>query len=161
MNKILLKILGICIIISLLIPTTIGLKCDSDDDKEILTNSFIMILLDRINKDGHLIFNVSSYCNKEVNNVTILIHLYGSNPFINLNKVDVNTEIFIQNLPIGESELLKTKDQVFKVRPLIRRPLVLIFYGVITVELNEYSKTTIIKKIGFLIFMDLILIPYP
>lgn len=161
MNKILLKILGICIITSLLLPTTIGLKCDSDDDTDILTNSYIAILINRINNDGHLIFNVSNLGIEEVNNATILIHFYGSSPFFNLNNVDINTEISIQNLSSGESELLKTKDQVFKVRPLFRRPLVFFFFGIMDMIYNGYSRTAFIRKLLSLIETEMIIFPYP
>ena len=160
MNDSILKIIGICIIASLLIPVTIGLKCDSDDINT-STPSFIVIFINRIDDDGHYFFDVSNYAVEDLNNATMHIQLWGSGPFISFNNVDVNTEIFVQNLPIGESKLVKTKDQIFKVRPIFRRPLVPFFIGKMNLAFNGHSGTSPITKMLEFTQADFIFIPYP
>ena len=161
MNKILLGIIGICIIASLLIPATVGLKCDSDKMDVSTTDSLIAIVTKKIDDDGHLIFNVSNHAIKDIDNATILVYLYGSGPFTNFNQVDVHTEIFIQNLPISESEFFKTKDQVFKVLPIFRRPVIPFFNGELELAINEHSGRIFFRKWFPFIQTDFIILPYP
>ncbi len=161
MNNIILKIIGICIITSLLIPVSVGLKDDSDKIGVLTTDSLAVIILYSLDNDGHLIFNVTNNCIKDIDNLTILVHVYGSGPFTSFNQVDVNTEIFIQNLPIGESGLFKTKGQVFKVRSLFRKPIVPFFNGELELAINEHSEKAIFLKIISFIRTDFIILPYP
>ena len=160
MNKILLRIIGICIIASLLIPVTVGLKCDLVGTNT-STDSVIVINLNKIDDDGHLVFNVSHYATKDLDNATMHIHLCGSSPFIRFNQVDIHTELFIQHLSNGQSEFFKTKDQVFKVRPIFRRPIIPFFSGEITLVFNGYIRVSAITKLLAFIRVDLFVIPYP
>ena len=98
MNNIIIKTIGICIIVSLLIPVTVGLKCDSDDTNA-STDSFIVISLSKFDDDGYLVFTVRNYAIKDLDNATMLIHFRGWGWFTTLNKVDVNTELFVEHLP--------------------------------------------------------------
>ena len=161
MKKILFKIMGICIVIGLLMPVTVGLKYNSDNMDSNSMDSAIDIIIDKIDDDGHLTFAVRNYCIIDVDNATILIRFRGSCPFMNRNNVDVDTEIFVEHLPIGEKGLYKTKDQVFRVLPIIRRPVVLFFGGSIDVRFNGYIREVPITKMMALIRMGKVIIPYP
>ena len=160
MNNIILKTIGICIIASLLIPVTVGLKC-TPNDTNAPTGTFITVFINKIDDDGHLIFNVSNYALQCLSNATIYICLYGSSPFIRCNQVDIHTELFIQHLSGRQSGLFKTKDQVFKVRPIFRRPVIPFFYGEITTAFNGYTIKTPITKLMMLVYSELVIIPYP
>jgi len=160
MNNIIIKTIGICIIVSLLIPVTVGLKCDSDDTNA-STDSFIVISLSKFDDDGYLVFTVRNYAIKDLDNATMLIHFRGWGWFTTLNKVDVNTELFVEHLPIGEERSFKTKDQVFKVRPLFRRPLIPFFSGKMTLAFNECTRTSSIMKMLAFTYRDVFEISYP
>jgi hypothetical protein len=160
------KLLVVGIIVQLVgvsVPST-GINNNSseiNDGTDSLKDSFLYVSIDRINKDGHLTFNITNYCSEDIEDITINIEFYGSSPITNLNKVNVNTEIIIENLSIGESGLFKTEDRIFKVRFLINRPLVFYFNGAITMELNDFSKKTYIRKLIGFWMMNEIFIPYP
>jgi len=126
MNTVMFKIICTAIIISMLVPATVGLQCGTDNAT--VSSTKILIDIYKIDTDGHLVYNVTSIVN-DFDNETILIHFFGSGPFTRLNQVDVHTELFIEHLPQGESGLFKTKDQVFRVIPIIRRPIVPFFGG--------------------------------
>ena len=102
MNDIILKVMGICIIVSILVPITVGLKCDSDDINMSTLDSFILITLSKIDDDGYLILNVTNCCIVDIDDITMYVYFSGTGPIFGFNKVDIDTEISVQNLPIGE-----------------------------------------------------------
>lgn len=156
MKQTLLKIMGICIIIGMLVPTTVGLNCNLDDREGV-----VIIMGDSYDDDGHLTFSVLNGCTVDVDNETILIRFRGSCPFIKRNQVDVDTEIFVNHLPPTQKGLYKTKHQVFNVLPIINRPLILFFSGEVVVNFNGYERNVGIMKIMSLTRMGLVRIPYP
>ena len=123
MNNFILKTICI-IIVSMLVPVTVGLKHEPDS----VTAFDIMFFICKLDVDGHLIYNVTCIAD-EIVNESVLIHFYGSGTFTKFNEVDVHTELFIDHLSQGESGLFKTKDQVFRVVPILRRPIVPFFHG--------------------------------
>lgn len=153
------KIMCIVVIVSMLVPMTVGLKCETDNPAALDTKIYLAIY--KIDNDGHLVYNLTCVIG-DIANETMLIYFYGSSPFTRLNQVDVHTELFIEHLSEGESGLFKTKDQVFRVLPIIRRPFIPFYKGEMElIFLGHIIKSHIYKWWTFIQQDDYYSGPYP
>jgi hypothetical protein len=111
-----------------ILPATANLSHNVNNTNNTLAR-VIYSELWKIDTDGRLVFNITNLGNEgeDIENLTEYVHFYGSSSYTALNRMDVNTTVFIQHLSHLEWKHLKTKDPVFKVRRIINQPL--IFFG--------------------------------
>jgi len=142
MKKIMLRAILFVVIITLMMPVTIGISKQNDlPSLKIIPSVYLInVGLWKLTKDGYFIYNVTNLGNQTIENTTMLVHIQGGAIFHGY--VDVNTSIFIEYLPClpGKTwQLYQTKDLLFTRRhyPIFHRPLI----GTVTEELIFMGST--------------------